>query len=40
MKMIDNGDALLSISGANPDLFGGLDPEIVGMMQKTHLQAL
>jgi aminopeptidase len=39
MKMIDNGDALLSISGANPDLLGGLDPEVVGMMQKRHLQA-
>jgi len=38
MKMIENGDALLSITGANPDLFGGLDPEIVGMIQKTHLQ--
>jgi len=39
MKMIDNGDALLSISGANPDLLGGLDPEVVGMMQKRHLTA-
>ena len=38
VKMIENGDALLSISGANPDLLGGLDPEVVGMIQKTHLQ--
>jgi len=38
VKMIENGDALLSISGANPDLFNGIDPEIVGMIQKTHLQ--
>ncbi|MDO9302623.1 MAG: aminopeptidase [Anaerolineales bacterium] len=38
MRMIENGDALLSITGANPDLLGGLDPEVVGMMQKTHLQ--
>ena len=38
MKMIENGDALLSIAGANPDLLGGLDPEVVGMIQKTHLQ--
>jgi aminopeptidase len=38
MNMIDNGDALLSISGMNPDLLGALDPEIVGRMQQTHLQ--
>jgi len=38
MRMIENGDALLSITGANPDLLGGLDPETLGMMQKTHLQ--
>jgi len=37
MNMINNGDALLSISGANPDLLGGLDPEVVGMMQTRHL---
>jgi len=37
-RMIENGDALLSIAGSNPDLLGGLDPEVVGMMQKTHLQ--
>jgi aminopeptidase len=39
MKMINNGDALLSINGANPDLLGGLDPEVVGMMQTRHLNA-
>jgi aminopeptidase len=39
MNMIDNGDALLSISGMNPDLLGSLDPEIVGKMQQTHLKA-
>jgi len=38
MNMVNNGDALLSISGANPDLLGGLDPEVVGMMQSKHLQ--
>ncbi|MCC7117271.1 MAG: aminopeptidase [Anaerolineales bacterium] len=39
MQMINNGDALLSISGADPDLLGGLDPEVVGMMQKKQLTA-
>jgi len=38
MGMIEKGDALLSIAGSNPDLLGGLDPEVVGMMQNTHLQ--
>ncbi len=38
MKMVENGDALLSIAGSNPDLLGGLDPEVLAMMQKTHLQ--
>ncbi len=38
MRMIENGDALLSITGSNPDLLGGLDPEILGTMQRTHLQ--
>ncbi|MBI5353919.1 MAG: aminopeptidase [Chloroflexi bacterium] len=38
MRMIENGDALLSIGGSNPDLLGGLDPEVVGMLQKTQLQ--
>jgi aminopeptidase len=39
MNMINHGDALLSISGSNPDLLGGLDPEVVGMMQTRHLNA-
>ena len=38
LNMIEKGDALLSIAGANPDLLGGLDPDVVGMMQKTHLE--
>ena len=38
MEMVTQGDALLSISGMDPDLLGGLDPEVVGMMQQTHLQ--
>lgn len=38
MNMIENGDALLSISCANPDLLNGLDTEFVSGMQKAHLQ--
>jgi aminopeptidase len=38
MGMIENGDALLSITGADPDLYNGINPEIVGTIQKTHLQ--
>ena len=34
MNMIHNGDALLSIAGSNPDLLGGLDPEIVNSGEK------
>ena len=37
-RMIENGDALLSITGATPDLYNGIDPEVVGAIQKTHLQ--
>ena len=37
MSMVNNGDALLSIAGSNPDLLGGLDPEVIGMMQTRHL---
>ena len=37
-SMIANGDALLSIAGSNPDLLGGLDSDIVGKMQRTHLE--
>lgn len=36
--MLDNGDALLTIGGSNPDLLGGLDSEAVGQMQKAHLE--
>ncbi len=38
MNMIENGDALLSIAGSNPDLMGSLDPEVVGKMQRAHLE--
>ena len=38
MNMIENGDALLSISCVNPDLLNGLDTEFVSGMQKVHLQ--
>ena len=38
MNMIENGDALLSISCFNPDLLNGLDTEFVSGMQKAHLQ--
>lgn len=36
--VIENGGALLSIAGANPDLLGGLDPDAVGQLQRTHLE--
>ena len=38
MDMIRNGDALLSISANDPEVYSGLDSERVGAMQKTHLQ--
>ncbi len=38
LNMIENGDAMLSIAGSNPDLLGGLDTEFVGNMQRTHLE--
>ncbi len=38
LEKIKNGDALLSIVGSNPDLLSGLDPEIVGALQKKHLE--
>ena len=38
MNMIENGDALLSVSCIDPDLMDGLDTEFVGGMQKAHLQ--
>jgi aminopeptidase len=38
LNMIERGDALLSITGADPDLLGGLDPELAGAMQQAHLK--
>jgi aminopeptidase len=38
LEMIENGDALLSITGMDPDLLGSLDPQRVGKMQQTHLE--
>ena len=38
MDMIEHGDALLSIAGADPNLLSGLDPELVGAIQQTHLK--
>jgi len=38
LDMLEKGDALLSISANNPDLYSGLDPDRVGAMQKTHLE--
>lgn len=38
LDMLQNGDALLSIGGANPDLLGGLDASVVGQMQQAHLE--
>jgi len=37
-NMVEGGDALLSIAGSNPDLLGGLDPDVVGQMQRIHLE--
>ncbi|MBI2334007.1 MAG: aminopeptidase, partial [Chloroflexi bacterium] len=38
LDMVSNGDALLSIGGSNPDLLGGLDSDVVGQMQRAHLE--
>src|SRR5688572_23847799 len=38
LDMIQNGDALLSVYANDPDVYNGLDPERVGMMQKSHLE--
>ncbi len=35
---IESGGALLSIAGSNPDLLGGLDSDLVGKMQRAHLE--
>lgn len=36
--IIRRGDALLSIGANDPDLYHGLDPERLGVVQKVHLQ--
>jgi aminopeptidase len=38
MDIVANGDALLTIVGENPDLLSDLDPELVSIWQKTHLE--
>lgn len=40
MDMIKRGDALLSIVASDPDLFDGLDSEVVGTLQNTMLKNL
>jgi aminopeptidase len=34
----EKGDALLTVRSNNPDLLSGLDAELVGIIQKTHLE--
>src|SRR5215210_4176783 len=38
MDMIEKGDALLSVSANDPDIYEGLDSERVSAMQKSHLE--
>jgi aminopeptidase len=38
LRMVENGDALLSIYANDPDALNGLDPERLGAMQKAHLK--
>jgi len=38
LDMINNGDALLTISANNPDSLNGLDSTRIAVMQKTHLE--
>jgi aminopeptidase len=38
LDIIKNGDALLSISANDPEIYDGLDPERLGAMQKSHLE--
>ena len=38
LDMIQNGDAMLTISANDPDAFHGLDPERIAAMQKAHLE--
>jgi aminopeptidase len=36
----EKGDAFLSVRSNNPDLLGSLDPELVSVVQKTHLEQM
>ncbi len=38
MDFIENGDALLTIAGENPDLLSDLNPDAVALWQKTHMK--
>ncbi|MEO5887695.1 MAG: aminopeptidase [Anaerolineales bacterium] len=38
MNMIEKGDALLSVSANDPDIYEGLDSDRVSAMQKSHLK--
>jgi aminopeptidase len=38
MDMVKNGDALLTISANDPDIYKALDPERLGAMQRSHLE--
>ena len=38
LDMIQNGDAMLTISANDPDAYHGLDSERIAAMQKTHLE--
>jgi aminopeptidase len=38
MDVIEGGGALLTVRSNNPDLLSGLDPERVGVWQKTHVE--
>lgn len=38
MNIIEKGDALLSVSANDPDVYKGLDSDRVNAMQKTHLE--
>src|SRR6266508_4620206 len=37
-NMIKNGEALLSVYANDPDVYSVLDPNLIGVMQKTHLE--
>jgi aminopeptidase len=38
LDMLQNGDAMLTISANHPDAYNGMDPERVAAMQKAHLE--